>query len=66
MLKSILIVEDDNLLRDLTAKSLSTLYAVHIVACANADEALHWLAHYQTRALVSPISICLDNGTASL
>ncbi|MGJ7547648.1 response regulator [Pseudomonas alloputida] len=52
MPKSILIVEDDDLLRDLTAESLSSLYAVNIVVCASADEALHRLTHYQTPALV--------------
>ncbi|WP_405124431.1 response regulator [Pseudomonas alloputida] len=52
MPKSILIVEDDDLLRDLTAEGLSSLYAVNIVACANADEALDHLSHYKTPTLV--------------
>ncbi len=44
MPKTILIVEDDDLLRDLTAESLSSLYAVTIESCANADEALDRLS----------------------
>lgn len=52
MPNSILIVEDDDLLRDFTAESLSSLYAVNIVACANADEALHRLSHDETPTLV--------------
>lgn len=50
--QSILIVEDDDLLRDLTAESLSSVYAVNIVVCANADEALHRLSHDETPTLV--------------
>lgn len=45
MPKTILIVEDDDLLRDLTAESLSSLYAVAMTCCANADEALHYLCN---------------------
>ena len=41
MAKTILIVEDDDLLKALTAESLSSLYAITILSCANADEALH-------------------------
>lgn len=52
MTKTILIVEDDELLRDLTAESLSSLYAVTITSTANADEALHHLSHEETPALV--------------
>ncbi|MGF6392189.1 response regulator [Pseudomonas plecoglossicida] len=45
MPRTILIVEDDDLLRDLTAESLLSLYAITILTCANADEALHRLSH---------------------
>ncbi|WP_409322642.1 response regulator [Pseudomonas putida] len=40
MSSHILLVEDDELLRELTAESLSSLYAFQITSCANADEAL--------------------------
>lgn len=52
MPKTILIVEDDELLRDLTAESLSSLYAVSITSTANADEALLHLSHEEPPALV--------------
>ncbi|WBM44715.1 response regulator [Pseudomonas putida] len=52
MTKTILIVEDDELLRELTAESLSSLYAVTIAPTANADEALHHLSHEEPPALV--------------
>lgn len=52
MPKTILIVEDDDLLRDLTAESLSSLYAVTIMSCTNADEALHRLCCEKIPTLV--------------
>jgi len=52
MPKTILIVEDDDLLRDLTAESLSSLYAVAMTCCANADEALHYLCNKDVPCLV--------------
>lgn len=52
MPKTILIVEDDDLLRDLTAESLSSLYAVTIEPCANADEALDRLSRDNAPSLV--------------
>ncbi|MEK1955166.1 response regulator [Pseudomonas sp. YNh] len=52
MPKTILIVEDDDLLRDLTAESLSSLYAVAMTCCANADEALHYLCNKEVPSLV--------------
>lgn len=48
---TILIVEDD-LLRDLTAESVSSLYAVTIEPCANADEALDRLSRDNAPSLV--------------
>ncbi|MEN5144241.1 response regulator [Pseudomonas juntendi] len=41
----ILLVEDDELLRELTAESLSSLYALQITCCANGDEALAFLSN---------------------
>ncbi|NQD58787.1 response regulator [Pseudomonas sp. CM25] len=48
----ILIVEDDDLLRDLTAESLTSLYAQQVTVCANADEALCLLSEGLHAALV--------------
>ena len=48
----ILLVEDDELLRELTAESLSSLYAFQITSCANADEALALLCDGLAVALV--------------
>lgn len=48
----ILVVEDDELLRELTAESLSSLYAFQITSCANADEALALLCDGMAVALV--------------
>ncbi|MEC4025514.1 MULTISPECIES: response regulator [Pseudomonas putida group] len=55
MPKTILIVEDDDLLRELTAESLSSLYAVTIESCANADEALDRLCDNAPSLVVTDI-----------
>lgn len=47
MPQTILIMEDDDLLRDLTAERLTSLYAVIVMSCANADEALHRLCNQE-------------------
>ncbi|MFJ4064433.1 response regulator [Pseudomonas sp. NPDC089996] len=52
MSSHILVVEDDELLRALTAESLSSLYALAITPCANADEALVLLTGGLDTALV--------------
>lgn len=44
MRRSILVVEDDDVLRELTAECLASLPSVQVAKCSNADDALLMLA----------------------